>query len=324
MKETFAPAILSTKAKQLRQKTGNTALYTKWQGPEHATQKMIMKSLVRPFIMLTTQPALQTMALYRAYQYGLMYLAFATFPMVFQEAYDQSVSRASWNYLSLGVGFVTGLQFSKSLQDKIYQWCKKNKVDPTASLLSAPTWWWLTTTRRTRGDSGNHGLLPKYKSTAENPVPLQTQRTSTNKSLSDETKGLPEYRLPLLVPFSLFIPVGLLMYGWSAQARVHWIVPNIGCVVFAMGLIVCFNCAQAYVIDTYTTYSASATGAAAFVRTMAGFGFPLFAPQMYRSLGVGMGNTVLAMVALSFGIVSPFLLWRYGAWLRSKSTYCSD
>ena len=27
-------------------------------------------------------------------------------------------------------------------------------------------------------------------------------------------------------------PAGLLLYGWSAQYRVHWIVPNLGGVLF--------------------------------------------------------------------------------------------
>lgn len=47
-----------------------------------------------------------------------------------------------------------------------------------------------------------------------------------------------------------------------------------------MGLIVRFKCTQVYVVDTYTTYAASATGAAAFVRTMASFSFPLIAHRM--------------------------------------------
>ena len=37
-------------------------------------RKILMKSLARPFIMLGTQPALQLMSLFRAVQYGLMYL----------------------------------------------------------------------------------------------------------------------------------------------------------------------------------------------------------------------------------------------------------
>ncbi|KAL8963333.1 MAG: hypothetical protein Q9193_000397, partial [Seirophora villosa] len=116
--ETFPPVLLAKKAIALRKQTGNEALRTKWQGPDHSMRKILMKSLVRPFIMLGTQPALQAMALFRGYQYGLMYLALATFPMVFEETYDQSVGRASLNYLSLGIGFVVGLQISGPLQDK--------------------------------------------------------------------------------------------------------------------------------------------------------------------------------------------------------------
>lgn len=119
LKETFAPAILAKKAAKLKKLTGNNELHTKWQGPDHSMKKLIMKSLVRPLIMLFTQPALQAMALFRAYQYGLMYLVLATFNRVFEGAYDQSVGRASLNYLSLGVGFVIGLQISGIMQDKV-------------------------------------------------------------------------------------------------------------------------------------------------------------------------------------------------------------
>jgi multidrug resistance protein len=119
LKETFAPAILAKKVARLQRVTGNLQLHTKWQGPEHSMKRLIMKSLVRPLIMLGTQPALQAMALFRAYQYGLMYLVLATFNRVFEGAYDQSVGRASLNYLSLGVGFVIGLQISGVMQDKV-------------------------------------------------------------------------------------------------------------------------------------------------------------------------------------------------------------
>lgn len=119
LKETFSPAILAKKAARLKATTGNRQLHTKWQGPEHSMNKLVMKSLVRPLIMLTTQPALQAIALFRAYQYGLMYLVLATFSRVFEGAYKQGTGRASLNYLSLGVGFVIGLQISGTVQDKV-------------------------------------------------------------------------------------------------------------------------------------------------------------------------------------------------------------
>ena len=45
----------------------------------------------------------------------------------------------------------------------------------------------------------------------------------------------------------------------------------------------------------------TALAAATFLRSMAGFGFPLFAPAMYSSLGYGKGDTVLAVVAIVLG-----------------------
>ncbi|KAG8625963.1 hypothetical protein KVT40_006364 [Elsinoe batatas] len=48
-------------------------------------------------IMLGTQPAIQVMALYRAYLYGLMYLVFSTYALVWEEDYDQSLTISSLN-----------------------------------------------------------------------------------------------------------------------------------------------------------------------------------------------------------------------------------
>ncbi|KAI4910654.1 hypothetical protein J4E90_006909 [Alternaria incomplexa] len=47
----------------------------------------------------------------------------------------------------------------------------------------------------------------------------------------------PEYRLPPMIPGGLCTPIGLFWYGWSAQARVHWIVPIVGTVFIGMGMV---------------------------------------------------------------------------------------
>jgi hypothetical protein len=38
----------------------------------------------------------------------------------------------------------------------------------------------------------------------------------------------PEYRLPPMIIGALFMPIGLVWYGWSAEAKTHWIVPILG------------------------------------------------------------------------------------------------
>lgn len=115
-------------------------------------------------------------------------------------------------------------------------------------------------------------------------------------------------------------PIGLLVYGWAAFYRTHWIVPNIGASILGAGLIIAFQCTQAYTTDTYgTLYAASASATAAFTRTLCGFGFPLFATQMYERLGVGGGNSLLAGLSLVLLLVATAGLWVWGETLRRWS-----
>ncbi|RAL65662.1 hypothetical protein DID88_005333 [Monilinia fructigena] len=135
--------------------------------------------------------------------------------------------------------------------------------------------------------------------------------------------GKPEFRVPLMIPGAFLVPVGLFWYGWSAQAKTHWIVPNIGAAIFAAGTIIGFQCIQTYIVDAYTKYAASAVGAATVMRSLAGFGFPLFAPYMYAALDYGWGNSLLGFIAIGLGWPAPILLWMYGEKLRTKSTFAA-
>jgi hypothetical protein len=45
----------------------------------------------------------------------------------------------------------------------------------------------------------------------------------------------------------------------------------------------------------------TALACVACFRSLAGFGFPLFAPAMYNALGYGKGNTILACISIALG-----------------------
>lgn len=135
--------------------------------------------------------------------------------------------------------------------------------------------------------------------------------------------GRPEFRMPSMVVGSAFVTVGLFWFGWSVQGRVHWIMPNIGIVIFSAGTISCLQSMQAYTVDTYTRFAASAMAAVAFLRSLAGFGFPLFAPYLYKALGYGWGASVLAFISLGIGFPAPFIFWFFGARLREMSKYAA-
>ncbi len=122
---------------------------------------------------------------------------------------------------------------------------------------------------------------------------------------------------------SLLFPAGLLIYGWTAEYKTHWIGPNIGAAMFAAGAMGTFLVCQSYLVDVLPLYAASVLAAAVFVRSLGGFGFPLFAPTMYDHLGQGWGNSVLALVSALVGIPAPYVLFKYGPKLRAKSRYAA-
>ena len=82
--------------------------------------------------------------------------------------------------------------------------------------------------------------------------------------------GRPEFRVPLMVPGSMLVPIGLFIYGWCSQYHTHWIGPNIGAAIFSAGVIIGFQSIQTYLIDSYTRFAASAVAAATVLRSLAG------------------------------------------------------
>jgi hypothetical protein len=44
---------------------------------------------------------------------------------------------------------------------------------------------------------------------------------------ANNVAGLPEFRIPLMIPAALAIPCGIFLYGWSAEAKLHFLLPNV-------------------------------------------------------------------------------------------------
>jgi MFS family permease len=127
----------------------------------------------------------------------------------------------------------------------------------------------------------------------------------------------PEYRLPPLIPGSLLIPIGLFWYGWSAQAHLHWIMPIVGSGWVGMGILATFMPIQAYLLDAFPLYAASAAAANNLFRSLIGAFLPLAGPSMYAALGQGWGNSLLAFIALVF-LPIAFALYTHGEKIRTS------
>ncbi|KAJ3288500.1 hypothetical protein HDU79_004812 [Rhizoclosmatium sp. JEL0117] len=137
------------------------------------------------------------------------------------------------------------------------------------------------------------------------------------------TPHKPEYRLPICIPGSVLLPIGLFLYGWAAENTLHWIWLDIGIALFAMSVNLTFQSLSLYTVDVYHLYSASALAAVSSLRSLAGFGFPLFAGDMYDQMGYGWGNSMLAILGIVIGIPAPILLYIYGERIRAASKFGS-
>lgn len=125
LRETFAPTILARKAQKLREASGSQARHTKWELSGRTFSKILKLALVRPFVLLGTQPIIQVIALYLGYLYGVVYLVLTTLPILWTERYHESIGIAGLNYISLGIGYLIGTQSTARINDTIYKILKK-------------------------------------------------------------------------------------------------------------------------------------------------------------------------------------------------------
>ncbi|PVH99190.1 MFS general substrate transporter [Periconia macrospinosa] len=135
--------------------------------------------------------------------------------------------------------------------------------------------------------------------------------------------GYPEFRIPLIWPGSLLVPIGIIIYAWTSEFTVFWLWPDVGIFILCASMILCFQCMQTYLVEAYTTYSASALAASTILRSLAGFGFPLFATDLYHNLGWGWGNSILAAVACVLGWPAGYMFWKYGKAMRKRSPFAA-
>lgn len=125
----------------------------------------------------------------------------------------------------------------------------------------------------------------------------------------------PEQRLPPVVVGGHFLPVGVFIYGWMLEGQVHWIAPITATDILGLGLTVTNMPTSSYLVDAFGVHAASTIGANVVMHSIAGAILPLAGIRLYKGLGLGWENSVLAFVALAF-VPMPLILMRYGRHLR--------
>ncbi|KAK1983780.1 major facilitator superfamily transporter [Colletotrichum cereale] len=129
----------------------------------------------------------------------------------------------------------------------------------------------------------------------------------------------PEARIvPMLtMPCCAVLPIGVFVYGWATEKGVHFVVPMVGVTIFSICLIGVMMCNQNYLVDTYPRYAASVTAALAVLRSVFGALLPLGGLQMYDTLGLGWGNSLLGFIAVGMAPI-PLVFYVFGERIRAR------
>ena len=112
--ETYAPTILASRAKKLRKETGNQDYVTEQDLDLRPVSERLRIFLIRPFQLLFAELIVLLISLYMSVLYGLLYMFFVAYPIVFEQGKGFSHSSTGLMFIpvAIGVCFTPSLSLS--------------------------------------------------------------------------------------------------------------------------------------------------------------------------------------------------------------------
>ncbi|OQE35230.1 hypothetical protein PENCOP_c014G04352 [Penicillium coprophilum] len=107
-----------------------------------------------------------------------------------------------------------------------------------------------------------------------------------------------EYRLAPALFASLGPPIGLFIFAWTANGKIHWAVSALGVVIYSGSVFIVLQCIIIYLPLAYPKYSASLFAGNDTTRSSVAFAFILFSRSMFINLGIDRGVTLLAGLSI--------------------------
>lgn len=139
--ETSSPNILHRRTKRLRKLTGNDKLTCEpdLMSAEMSPKDVVMMSLVKPITLNFQEPIVFLLNLYIALIYGLLYIWFESFPLVFEGIYGFSLGLQGVAFLGILIGTLVaaGVVFAWNYWYLEKQFDDQGNVEPEKRLMPA-------------------------------------------------------------------------------------------------------------------------------------------------------------------------------------------
>ncbi|GAA5867838.1 hypothetical protein JCM3774_005876 [Rhodotorula dairenensis] len=118
--ETYAPTLLQWRAKRLRKETGDESIMTEQERMKRPLSEIAHETLLRPIVMLTTEPIMMCMAGYLSLIYGLLYAFFFAYPIVFL-AHGFNAGEVGLTFMSIMIGITIVVVLACPVQERYYR-----------------------------------------------------------------------------------------------------------------------------------------------------------------------------------------------------------
>lgn len=102
--ETFGPVLLARRAQALRISTGNDQIFARIELEKKGFKQMATVTLTRPLRMLCFEPLVAATCVYLSLIYGIFFMYFEAYPIVYQGIYKMSPGVAGLMFLPIFVG----------------------------------------------------------------------------------------------------------------------------------------------------------------------------------------------------------------------------
>ncbi|KAK9424306.1 putative SpoC [Seiridium unicorne] len=107
--ETLAPKILQARAAGMRKSGALPGARTAFDDKTPAGFVDVVRIyLMRPFVLLATEPILVLITIYQSFIYGILYLVFVSYPIVFREIRHWALGVSALPFIGLMVGIILG------------------------------------------------------------------------------------------------------------------------------------------------------------------------------------------------------------------------
>ncbi|PNY26786.1 MFS-type transporter [Tolypocladium capitatum] len=108
VKETYAPAILKRRAARQRKQTDDPRWWCQYD-QRVSTLHLLRVNLSRPFILFATEPILWFMNIWLSTVYGILYLCFVAYPVVFSEHRGWGPGISGLSFVGIGIGTLSAI-----------------------------------------------------------------------------------------------------------------------------------------------------------------------------------------------------------------------